>query len=443
MKQFLVRADNVKSVLRGAGLVFIISTIGAVLGYLVQMLLARWLGSTDFGTYRYALTWSTLLAGFALWGFNASGARFISQYIQQEAPQKLRGFLIGSTALVLATAVLIAALGIAFVLLFPKASESIYAGPMIIALIGVPGLALLSLQKNNLRAFRWALIAEIPPALGRPIIMLALVTLCYFTLPVLTPTIAAGAFVTTLVIVALFQAILFRRKLRAEIESAPPSFDFKEWLGVSLPMFYGRVFLLASRRADLILIGLMLEPADVGIYAIAQSVTRLISLTTVSVVAYARPTIASMYLRDRRGDIQRLLNVLVNLTFWPSLAIVIGLVLFGDKVLLLFGEDFVAGYTVLIILAIGLLIHVGGGFVGVLLNMTGAQAMVARILGWTAVIKVVLTVIGIYLFGTVGAAGAAVAVVALSNIWLNVHCVRKSAFHPSILRPVYRRVLGV
>ena len=162
MKHFLVRADNVKSVLRGAGLVFIISTVGAVLGYLVQMLLARWLGSTDFGAYRYALTWCALLAGFALLGFNASGARFISQYIQQESPQKLKGFLIGSTALVLAAAVLITALGIGFVLLFPKASESLYAGPMIIALIGVPGLALLNLQKNNLRAFRWALVAEIP-----------------------------------------------------------------------------------------------------------------------------------------------------------------------------------------------------------------------------------------------------------------------------------------
>ncbi|MES1148284.1 MAG: flippase, partial [Bradyrhizobium guangdongense] len=46
---------------RLAGTIFIIRVISAGLAYLSQILLARWMGTSDYGIYVYVWTWVLLL----------------------------------------------------------------------------------------------------------------------------------------------------------------------------------------------------------------------------------------------------------------------------------------------------------------------------------------------------------------------------------------------
>lgn len=62
---------------RGSRIALLLQLGGAVLDYLVHLLLARWLGAAEFGAYTYQLGWSQLLVTFAWLGVTQSSPRFI------------------------------------------------------------------------------------------------------------------------------------------------------------------------------------------------------------------------------------------------------------------------------------------------------------------------------------------------------------------------------
>ena len=81
---------------RAAGTAFLIRVVSAALVYLTQALLARWMGSFEFGVYVYVWTWVLLLGGMIDFGLASSAQRFIPEYTGTRQLELLRGFLSGS-----------------------------------------------------------------------------------------------------------------------------------------------------------------------------------------------------------------------------------------------------------------------------------------------------------------------------------------------------------
>src|SRR6478736_9897786 len=65
---------------RLAGTIFIIRVISAGLAYFSQILLARWMGSGDYGIYVYVWTWVLLLGSMLDFGIAASAQKIIPEY---------------------------------------------------------------------------------------------------------------------------------------------------------------------------------------------------------------------------------------------------------------------------------------------------------------------------------------------------------------------------
>src|SRR6266576_7053469 len=81
---------------RLAGTIFIIRVISAALAYLSQILLARWMGGSDYGVYVYVWTWVLLLGSMMDFGISASAQKIIPEYRSGSEHALLRGFLSGS-----------------------------------------------------------------------------------------------------------------------------------------------------------------------------------------------------------------------------------------------------------------------------------------------------------------------------------------------------------
>ena len=60
---------------RLAGTIFIIRVVSAGLAYLSQILLARWMGGSDYGVYVYVWTWVLLLGSMMDFGISVVGAK--------------------------------------------------------------------------------------------------------------------------------------------------------------------------------------------------------------------------------------------------------------------------------------------------------------------------------------------------------------------------------
>src|SRR6266853_394877 len=81
---------------RLAGTIFIIRVISAALAYLSQILLARWMGGSDYGVYVSVWTWVLLLGSMMAFGISASAQKIIPEYRTRGEHALLRGFLAGS-----------------------------------------------------------------------------------------------------------------------------------------------------------------------------------------------------------------------------------------------------------------------------------------------------------------------------------------------------------
>src|SRR5438067_12644708 len=86
---------------RLAGIIFVIRVLSAGLAYLSQILLARWMGGSDYGIYVYVWTWVLLLGSMMDFGISASAQKIIPEYRTRGEHALLRGFLSGSRWLTL------------------------------------------------------------------------------------------------------------------------------------------------------------------------------------------------------------------------------------------------------------------------------------------------------------------------------------------------------
>src|SRR5664280_1326021 len=94
-----------------AGKVFLVRVGSALLALASQVLLARWMGSFEFGIYIYVWTWVLMIGALSDMGLSSAARRFIPEYTELEAFDRLRGFLAASRWLAFGIATAIGIVG--------------------------------------------------------------------------------------------------------------------------------------------------------------------------------------------------------------------------------------------------------------------------------------------------------------------------------------------
>src|SRR5438105_1813967 len=65
---------------RAAGTALLIRVAGAAIAFLSQPLMARWMGSYEYGIYAYVWIWVLLFGSLIDFGFATNAQRFIPEY---------------------------------------------------------------------------------------------------------------------------------------------------------------------------------------------------------------------------------------------------------------------------------------------------------------------------------------------------------------------------
>src|SRR5450759_4422695 len=94
-----------------AGNVFLLRVGSALLALACQVLLARWMGSFEFGIYIYVWTWVLMIGALSDMGLSSAARRFIPEYTELKAFDRLRGFLAASRWLAFGIATAIGIVG--------------------------------------------------------------------------------------------------------------------------------------------------------------------------------------------------------------------------------------------------------------------------------------------------------------------------------------------
>ncbi|RVD67396.1 lipopolysaccharide biosynthesis protein, partial [Mesorhizobium sp. M4A.F.Ca.ET.029.04.2.1] len=122
----LFTADERGEAGRMSLIAFAIRIISAVIAFVSQVLMARWMGSFEYGIF--VLVWVTMVivGNLACLGFHTSVIRFIPEYRERGLLAELRGIVVASRLFVLVASTAIAGLGALGVWLFSPWIENYY-----------------------------------------------------------------------------------------------------------------------------------------------------------------------------------------------------------------------------------------------------------------------------------------------------------------------------
>ena len=391
---------------RNAIAAFGVRVVSAGLLYLSQIVLARWMGSFEYGIYVFVWTWVLILGGLSHLGLNMAIIRLAPVYRETGEMTRLRGLIRGGRLLALATGTLIMALGIAGIWLLKDHIESHFVFPAYLALVCVPLYALTDVQDGIGRGHAWMGLALLPPYVLRPVLLLAAMFAAYgLGLPMNAATAAGGAVIATWG-AGLIQTLLINKKLAAAVAAGPGTYTFGPWLKTSLPLLAILACELILQNADVLIISRYMSPADVGIYFAAGKTMALIMFVHYAVGSAVANKFAALNARGDRESLRAFVKDAVNWTFWPSLAGAVLLLALGKPLLWLFGPQFQAGYPVMCILVVGFLFRSSMGPAEFLLNMLGEQALCATVLTASAALDIALNFALVPNYGLTGAAAA-------------------------------------
>jgi O-antigen/teichoic acid export membrane protein len=419
---------------RMAGTAFLIRIVSAVLAYGSQVLLARWMGSYEFGIYVYVLTWILVIGGLADLGLASSAQRFIPEYLQQKGYALLRGFLSGSRWMTFSIAAITASFAAIMITVLRGWIDDYVEIPLYLACATLPLYALMQAQDGIARSFNWINLALMPLYVLRQILFIGLVAGAYlagYTIDAVTVTALAAL---SIWVTGIGQLLYLNRRLRAELPAGRKTYAPRTWLIVSTPMFMVEGFHLLLSNVDILLLKQFRTPDEVAIYYAAAKTLALVAFIYFSVSAAIAHKFTEYHLAGDREGLSEFLADTVRWTFWPSLAATIVLLACGKLFLLAFGARFAEGYTVMFILAVGLLARAAVGPVERLLNMLDEQRICATIYAVAVAANLTLCCLLIPPYGIEGAAIATSAAFLLESVLLFWITKRRLGLHVFIFR---------
>jgi len=403
---------------------------GAILA--LQISLARVLGHSGYGEYAFVLAWLQLILIFAQGGFSTAALRYVAEYRARHQPALVRGFLRRSSQITLLVSITLALFmaGCAVAL-----RDSMSAGSLrsfLVASAALPVLSQFMLGSAVVRGLGHV-IADMLVSLAQPLLILSALFIAAHVLRFQITASEALLLYLGAAIASLAMVFGLRRRFERDLHTeSQRDFLTGEWLGTATQMMFASSLIYLQGRTGVIITGLLLDARAAGTYAAMERLADATLLGLTSVNLLAAPKFAALYAQQRWVELQRYARMAAWGASGFMLATVIPLVLFGKPILRLFGNDFVSGYPVLLILLGGVAVNAMCGSVGLLLNMTGHQFQLLLVASSSLCINLILSLLLIPRYGIIGTSAAFAVSMAVWNIAMLLIVRRRLGISPCI-----------
>jgi O-antigen/teichoic acid export membrane protein len=362
----------------GGSMLLLASAFGNGLNYVFGVFLARMLGAEEFGLYALALTVFNMLTLTVVFGLDVGTVKFVSQHLANG--QRARA---GDT--IVAAGILAFGSGVAAATVLAS-----LAHPFAVALYDRPELARLLIVFS----------AAIPLATLTNVLLAALqacqtirstIFIKYLCEPVGKFALAAallaagfhllGVLVSLLLVFAISAVLSIHAVYRIAFKDSSLPFRWNGWeagslVAYCLPLVISNMFGVVAPRSDILILGYWASPQEVGIYLAAFQTAAIISLVLGAFVTGSAPIIGRASSEQGQSRLKDSYQSVSRLSITVSLPIFCCLIMFGREILGMFGAEFPAGTTALVMLAVGQLFNNATGSANTVLLMGGHSRLV-------------------------------------------------------------------
>lgn len=414
------------------------SIVFILLRLCINLVIARSLGAESYGIYVLAASILTIAGVIALLGIPGAIVKFVSQYKARNDIPRLKGTIFWGVGLVLVLSTVLC------LVLFPLGhflNTRIFHKPALtpvlkIMVLSLPFSGLATVISASLRGAKLIKYGVLVNQMVVPFCRLSCITLGIalgyqlravawsYVLAIVMGTMLGGYF-----LIKSFPEIL--RKGRIVCER-------REITSFSLHLLFIGISLTILNQATILMIGHFLSAGMVGIYATALRFSPLMLIPLRAFNSIFAPVISDLFSREKQEDLKNQFKTVAKWVLMTSLPIFTLLAYFSKQILSIFGPEFAAHSTTMIILCSGQMINSAAGSAGLMLMMTGRPHINLFNSLLLCVISIFLNIYMIPRYGIIGAVlvGAfsisAIQLLQLLEVWhfLRIHPYRLDSLKP-------------
>jgi O-antigen/teichoic acid export membrane protein len=393
---------------------------GTLLGFFLQAILARTLGAEGLGIYYVMVSLSGVAAVVGAVGYPVIASRFVPRYRAQARPTLLRLFLrIGFIDITIVAVVLSAAVALGGIIV---AEDPQMRWALIFAAASIPPLAIGRFAAAVANATRRFFVGFLPDLVGRPLLLLVLVA----------TTLLSGGSVTVLEMLVYYALIswalallqlgtLNRSRNIAQVSPPRPKRVGPVWRRLAAILMLTPLLTSMLGDVNMLLLAPLLDGDDIGVFGASLKMAMLVGFFVQIIHQTMLPDLAEAVNRRR---LQPALDstVLANrVAFVFVLVSAVILAACGDRLLAVFGEEFVVGHWPLVLIVLGLAPRAATGPISQLLVVLGRENLTVASGVLSVAYLAAANAVLVPLFGLAGAALAFTSMMVISSLaisWL-------------------------
>ena len=396
---------------------FLLRLVSLAAGLAGSVVLARTLGADGYGIYAYIFSIVTVMAIPAQVGMPTLIVRETARARTLEQWSRMKGVWYWAARMILVISLFLAIVGLTIGFLWRNQMGDEYFYTLIGGLVLVPIMAIGQCRDAALRGLRQIVKGQLADSVIRPLLLAVFVGGLPLVFVVsITPSSAMMLHVLS-ALIAFFVgfALLYIFKPRELVYAQIDYSQSRYWVKSLLPLGMIGALQIVSSQTDIIMLGILREENEVGIYKVVVSGAALTLFGIQLVNTVISPRLAEYYAKSDLVNLQKIVTLGSALTVVITVPAVLVLIFWGDLVLYyIFGSEYAEGYLPLTILVAAQLVNAFLGPVGMLLNMCGYEKYSVF---WLVVATLANVILNLILIPRVGMTGAALASLVSILIW--------------------------
>ena len=394
----------VSKIAKESSITFVGMVYGNINRYVYTAILARWVGIEFLGIYSLANAIMIIFEMISKMGLETGVMRFVSR-LDIETQKKEIQLVIQSA---LKMSMIFSIISSILLILFSSLLVQVFNGgylfkiTLIVFACTIPFNVTTLISAFSTQGFKLLKYKVIITQLLNPSVLLITMLLAFNLMSkemaIILPIPLTG-------IVGCFIMFFMLKKLVVmNIQSIIKSKFNNDLLKYSIPLMLVSILQVLMHWMDILMLGYFTDTTTVGLYHPAARTAGLLQALLLSFLSIYAPTISELDSKKKYKKMERIYKLVTRLLLTFSIPISIILILFPTKVLLIFGPEYMAGSTVLILLTFGAFFQTIFGPAGPLLSMSGYTNIVFINSLIAFVLNFILNIILIPRFGLVGAA---------------------------------------
>ena len=362
---------NIVIAAKGGAILFLGELFTYITGFLLSVIIARFLGAEQFGLYRLSLTVTSIAAAACLMGLDGGLARFIPIAVKQRSENRIWGLIQVGVGIPFLISLILTSI---LILMAEPISIEVFKKPSLIPVFRmlcfiIPLTVLADGLSSVTRGFKKVQYDVYSRSIAFQVTKLLLtISLLSVGMDVLGVAISHNVAITIATLMMLFFVNRIF-SLKRPVKNAQR--NIREIFHFSLPLYFGRLLYQFSRQLEMLVLGILAVFSDVGIYAAILRLSNIGIMGLNALQKISEPLISELHSQGKEDELRRLYQTTTKWSLTFNLPIFLTVLFFADNLLSIFGENFTGGATGFIILSSGLLFRASTGFCGTVVNMTG------------------------------------------------------------------------